>query len=84
MSDLINYIYEDDIKKNDYLNEFITNKYINNQLKALIANDLWGNTEYYKILNIYDEPVIKAVEVLNNKKEYSEILKSKYIENMRN
>ncbi len=82
--DLINYIYEDDIEKNDFLNEFTTNKYIKMQIKALIANDLWSNTEYYKILNLQDKAVIKALEVLNNKKEYAEILNYKITENSRN
>ncbi|NOZ34632.1 MAG: S41 family peptidase [Chlorobi bacterium] len=75
LSDMVNYIYEDNIKKNNYLNEFKNNEYIKNQIKALIANDLWGNTEYYKIINEYDETIIKAIEVLNNKKEYAEILR---------
>ncbi len=76
IKNLINYTFEDEIKKNDYINEFTNNKYIKMQLKALIANDIWDNTEYYKIINEYDQAVIKAVEVLNNKKEYAEILKS--------
>jgi len=82
--DLINYIYEDDIKKNDFLNEFATNKHIKMQIKALIANDIWGNNEYYKILNDNDPNILKAVDVLKNKKEYAEILNSKYTENTRN
>jgi len=80
IENLINYVYEDEIKKNDYLNEFEYNKYIKTQLKALIANDIWDNTEYYKILNNEDQAVLKAVEVLNNKKEYAEILQSKNTE----
>ncbi|RLD48698.1 MAG: peptidase S41 [Bacteroidetes bacterium] len=84
IENLINYVYEDEIKKKDYLNEFEHNKYIKTQLKALIANDIWDNTEYYKILNNEDQAVLKAVEVLNNKKEYAEILQSKYTEDTRN
>ncbi len=76
LSDMVNYIYEDNIKKNDYLNEFKNNEHIKIQIKALIANDLWGNAEYYKIINGFDETVIKALEVLNNKNEYAEILRA--------
>ena len=84
LSDLANYLYEDDIKKNDYLNDFISNSYIKNQLKALIANDLWGDTEYYKIVNEYDANILKAVEILNNEKEYAEILNARYTEKSQN
>ncbi len=84
IENLINYAYEDEIKKKDYLNEFEHNKYIKTQLKALIANDIWNDTEYYKVLNSEDDAVLKAVEVLNNKKEYTEILQAKYTENTQN
>jgi len=75
IKDLIDYVYEDEIKKNDYLNEFKNNVYIKTYIKALTANDLWGNTAYYEILNKKDAAFIKASEVLNNKREYAEILK---------
>ena len=84
IKDFTDYLYNDEIKKNDYYNEFINNKYIKNQIKALIANDLWDDTEYYKIKNKYDPAFIKALEVLNNKKEYADILHAKYTENSQN
>ena len=40
----------------------------------MVANDLWRESEYYEIINMKDEIFLKAVEVLKNKKKYSEIL----------
>ena len=34
------------------------------QLKALIARDLWDMNEYYHIINVVDESVNKALELL--------------------
>jgi len=38
-------------------------------LKAYIARDLWGNDEFYKILNEKDNKVNKAIEILKNWKK---------------
>lgn len=84
LNDMVNYVFNDDIKKNDYLNEFEENNFIKNQIKALIADDIWGSTEYYQIINEYDPNIIKAVEVINNKKEYADILHSQFTESTRN
>lgn len=84
LNEMVNYVFKNNIKKNDYLNGFTKNNFIKNQIKALIADNLWGNTEYYSIINEYDSNVIKAVEVLNNKKEYVGILHSQPTENTRN
>jgi len=40
------------------------------QLKALIARDLWDTSEYYEIMNQNDEVFKKAVEVINEWKDY--------------
>ena len=37
------------------------------QLKALIARDLWDMNEYYQTINVVDESVRKAVELLKEK-----------------
>jgi carboxyl-terminal processing protease len=34
------------------------------QLKALIARDLWDMNEYYHTINVVDESVNKALELL--------------------
>ena len=44
-------------------------------LKALIARDLWDGAEYYKIVNQKNEILDKALELLDNPKEYDKILK---------
>ena len=38
--------------------------YLKPQLKALIARDLWDMSEYYQIMNEYNDIVIKAVEMI--------------------
>ena len=39
------------------------------QLKALIARDLWDMNEYYHTINVVNESVNKALELLKNKNE---------------
>jgi len=38
------------------------------QLKALIARDIFSNTDYFKVMNSNDVMVQKAIEVLNDYK----------------
>jgi len=47
---------------------------IKNHIKALIARDLWGQQEYYEIINLQDKTIKTAINVLNNKKKYNSIL----------
>jgi len=42
--------------------------------KAIIANNLWNNSEYWEILNPSRPEYMKAIEVLHNKKIYSKKL----------
>ncbi len=44
----------------------LSEKLIKSQLKALIAQKLWDLTAFFKVINQYDEEVIKAVEVIRN------------------
>lgn len=37
------------------------------QLKALIARDLWGIKEYFRVINQVNESVVKALELLESK-----------------
>ncbi len=47
---------------------------IKNQLKALIARDLWDIKEYFQVFNQRNPSVLKALEILNSK-EYEKILR---------
>jgi carboxyl-terminal processing protease len=40
------------------------------QIKALIARDLWKNDNFYEIFNELNDPLIKAIEVLNDGKAF--------------
>ncbi|MBB3187934.1 S41 family peptidase [Microbacter margulisiae] len=44
------------------------------QLKALIANDLWGRTDYYRIMNSDNEIVRKAVSILETPGAYTHLI----------
>lgn len=39
------------------------------QMKALIARDLWDMNEYYRIMNEKDESIIKAIDLIQEKKK---------------
>lgn len=45
------------------------------QLKALIARDLWEMNEYYQIMDIENESLQKAIEILQTPGAYEKILK---------
>ncbi|MDD3078654.1 MAG: S41 family peptidase [Paludibacter sp.] len=45
------------------------------QIKALIARDLWDMNEYYQIMNVENETLKKAVEILQTPGAYESILK---------
>ena len=47
------------------------------QLKGFMARDLWKSSDYYKVMSIDNEPLMKALELLNDKKSYAELLKRK-------
>ena len=44
------------------------------QLKALIARNLWSNTEYYKVINPTVNDYNKALEILTDDRSYSKVL----------
>jgi carboxyl-terminal processing protease len=52
----------------------LDNPRLRNNLKALIARDLYGNEEYIEILNNTDDAFQKAVEVINNEQQYYSLL----------
>lgn len=44
------------------------------QIKALIARDIWDMNEYFQIINDENESLKKAIEIINNSKEYDKLL----------
>jgi carboxyl-terminal processing protease len=46
------------------------------EIKALIARDIFSLNDYFKILYQDDEAVLKALEVIENKEHYNNILVS--------
>ncbi|MCF6364940.1 MAG: S41 family peptidase [Bacteroidales bacterium] len=80
IEELITYLYEgEEDNVLDYVDEIYTNDLAMTHIKALIAYDLYGRNEYFKIYNQKDKIVLKAVEILNDDKKYSEILNSNII-----
>lgn len=47
--------------------------YIQTQLKALIARDLWDMNEFYQVMNTTNESLDRALQVINSN-EYDQIL----------
>jgi carboxyl-terminal processing protease len=44
------------------------------QIKALIARDLWNMSEYYQIINGENDALQRAIEIIENSKEYDKLL----------
>lgn len=49
-------------KDNDELDRTLV--YMRAQLKALIARDIWDMSQYYEVMNRYNDIVVKAMEVI--------------------
>ena len=47
------------------------------QVKALIARNVWETQQYYQVMSTVDPGIRKALEVLENEKQYKNILKGK-------
>jgi carboxyl-terminal processing protease len=54
-----------------------SNHYISATLKAILARNLYGIASYYRVMKDDDEGLLKAISVMQNKKEYEKLLKSK-------
>ncbi|GAP71842.1 carboxyl-terminal processing protease [Candidatus Symbiothrix dinenymphae] len=50
---------------------------IQNQIKALVARDIWNMSEYYQIHNEIDDVLKQAIKLLENPKEYDKLLSGK-------
>lgn len=47
---------------------------INTQIKAYIARDLWSSTEYFQVMNSIMPAILNALQVIENRNLYSQIL----------
>lgn len=61
-------------KKSEYLR---SKEEIRINILALIASNLFNNNNYYEIINSTDKVLLKATEILSNKKSYKKILSGK-------
>lgn len=64
------------VKRDDKSIEF-ARPLMKRQMKALIARDLFSMSQYYQIMNVEDETIQKAVEVITQKGIYEKILSGK-------
>ena len=55
----------------------ISKPIIQQQLKALIARDLFDMEAYFKIINQISDSYRKALEIIGNNEEYDKLLKGK-------
>jgi carboxyl-terminal processing protease len=46
------------------------------EVKALIARDIFTRNDFYKIFFEDDEAILKALEVIENKEQYNNLLVS--------
>ena len=44
------------------------------QIKALLARDLWNTSEYFQIINEENDALKKAIGIIENAKEYNQLL----------
>jgi len=50
---------------------------VKKEIKALIARDIYSRNDFFKVLYSDDEAILKALEVIENQKEYNNLLVSK-------
>jgi carboxyl-terminal processing protease len=60
-----------DLSKTDSISD---NSLIKKQLKAYMVRDLWKPSDYYKVMWTENESLLKALELLNNKNRYKDLL----------
>ena len=48
---------------------------IANQIKALIARDMWDMSEYFEINNSRDDTFLKAIEIVSDRRSYSSVIR---------
>ncbi|GHU62602.1 peptidase S41 [Bacteroidia bacterium] len=50
---------------------------VQKQIKALIARELFGENQYYQVINTEIDAYLKAIEIINDAKEYDKLLGKK-------
>jgi carboxyl-terminal processing protease len=63
-------IFENENQGKDLLLSEEARKYVLTIIKAYIARDIWGNSEFYQVLNQTEEEFISALHVLENWQAY--------------
>lgn len=64
---------KDGIEKNEESFAYTENN-MKKEIKALIARDLYSRNDFYKVYYQDDEAILKALEVIENQKEYNNLL----------
>ena len=54
----------------------LTTDMITNQIKALIARDMWDMIEYFEITNSKDDAFLKAKEIIGDRRSFLSLLRS--------
>lgn len=70
MEKFVDYAGKEGVEK-DEEGLYTSGKQIKVMLKALIARDLYGNSEFYKIFNTTNNSYLKAIKVLENWENYT-------------
>ena len=66
---------KEDIEKDEESLEFAQNS-LKKEIKAIIARDIYSRNDFFKIFYKDDKAILKALEVIENQKEYNEFLVS--------
>ncbi|MDO5760317.1 MAG: S41 family peptidase [Bacteroidota bacterium] len=75
LKDILNKAKQEDEKQQELIKN--SNLYIESNLKGFIARNLYGTKYYYKSVLQNDETLQRAVELLQNDKQYNDILKQR-------
>jgi hypothetical protein len=63
-------LYKTENSEKDLLLSEDARKYVLTIIKAYIARDIWGNSEFYQVLNPTEEEFNSALDVLENWQSY--------------
>jgi carboxyl-terminal processing protease len=75
ISEIVENGVKDGVEKNEESQPFgLTN--LKKEIKAIIARDLYSRDDFYKVYYKDDEAVIEALKVLENQKDYNDLLVS--------
>ncbi len=64
------------VKWNDAQYE-LSSAFVQIQLKALIARNIWDLSKYYEVLTGVDETLQEALKILNNRNSYTQLISAK-------